>query len=502
MKLTATLVLLCLAAPAAAQTAFFDDPTDVIQVDGQTVLGTAATYEAVVLFPGGVGSTGRLFNEWTFFQEDKILTAGPTHVSGGNYPAGSALAVSVVLAPDVWHHVAFVYDGAEERLYVDGILLASRPMSITVGNGPGLAHIGAIFRDGTLNAGFVGYLETVRVSEVARYSASTFTPPLGDLESDAHTLLLLNFDEPAGSPTVQDESPLGRVGTLATGFDGATAPLLGGTPQMTDCPLAPVTMDLWDVARETVITASSGFKSGSDEEGENIFGGDFPTPEPGYAFFRDDRDDGFEHFVEWETAADVTPRSFVLRAGHDAGLLRRSFRQFRLFGYDAETEAFELLYEFEPPLPYGGGAEQNQLLFCANLPETTARRFRAEFVQHGGGSFSGPRVIELDAFSTPLGFPVSAEGELGSPEAGALHAAYPNPFAHRTTLAFDLPAPAPVRLAVYDVLGRRVAVLADEHRAAGRHEVVFDGTELPGGVYLVRIEAGAFAATRRVVLVR
>jgi hypothetical protein len=73
----------------------------------------------------------------------------------------------------------------------------------------------------------IGYLQSVRLSNVARYAGPTFTPPLGDLTSDANTLLLLNFNEPAGSTTVQDSGPLGRVGTLATGFPGATPPVLG-----------------------------------------------------------------------------------------------------------------------------------------------------------------------------------------------------------------------------------------------------------------------------------
>jgi len=97
--------------------------------------------------------------------------------------------------------------------------------------------------------------------------------------------------------------------------------------------------------------------------------------------------------------------------------------------------------------------------------------------------------------------PVAVE-DAAAPAVFALHAAYPNPFANRATIAFDLPQPAPVRLVVYDVLGREVAVLVEGERTAGRHEVVFDGAGLPGGMYLVRLEAGAFAATQRVVLAR
>src|SRR5690606_34550067 len=113
-------------------------------------------------------------------------------------------------------------------------------------------------------------------------------------------------------------------------------------------------------------------------------------------------------------------------------------------------------------------------------------------------------AAEIFDTAVALGFAessVSAE-EGAAPRAFALHAPYPNPFANRATLAFDLPQPAMVRLAVFDALGREMAVLVEGKRAAGRHEAVFDAAGLPGGAYFVRIEAGTFAATQRMVLVR
>jgi hypothetical protein len=96
--------------------------------------------------------------------------------------------------------------------------------------------------------------------------------------------------------------------------------------------------------------------------------------------------------------------------------------------------------------------------------------------------------------------PVSASADV--PEALALYAARPNPSAERTTLTFDLRETSPVRLAVYDVLGREVAVLVDGEREAGRHEAVLDGSRLSAGTYLVRLEAGSHVARQRVTLVR
>ena len=88
-----------------------------------------------------------------------------------------------------------------------------------------------------------------------------------------------------------------------------------------------------------------------------------------------------------------------------------------------------------------------------------------------------------------------------APEAFALHPPFPNPTRGGTTVRFDLPTAARVTLAVYDVLGRRVAVLEDGERPSGRHEASLPGGLAPGG-YLVRIEAGADVAVRRLVVLR
>ncbi len=88
------------------------------------------------------------------------------------------------------------------------------------------------------------------------------------------------------------------------------------------------------------------------------------------------------------------------------------------------------------------------------------------------------------------------------PEAFALEAAYPNPFARQTTVGFALPEVADVRVVVYDVLGREVAVLVDESLEAGRHTASFEAAGLASGVYLVRMVAGSYAQVQRVTLAR
>ena len=97
--------------------------------------------------------------------------------------------------------------------------------------------------------------------------------------------------------------------------------------------------------------------------------------------------------------------------------------------------------------------------------------------------------------------PVSTE-EAALPSALALGQNHPNPFRSATTIPYTLPEPSHVRLMVYDGLGREVAVLVDGPRAAGAHEAAFEAGSLPSGVYVYRIEAGAFSEAKRLILLR
>jgi uncharacterized protein len=80
---------------------------------------------------------------------------------------------------------------------------------------------------------------------------------------------------------------------------------------------------------------------------------------------------------------------------------------------------------------------------------------------------------------------------------------YPNPFNPTTQIQFELPQTTDVRLAVYDVLGRQVALLRNGMMSAGRHEVRFDAGSLSSGIYIYRLEsADGTNITRKMMLVR
>jgi hypothetical protein len=78
----------------------------------------------------------------------------------------------------------------------------------------------------------------------------------------------------------------------------------------------------------------------------------------------------------------------------------------------------------------------------------------------------------------------------------------PNPFNPTTTLTFALPEAVDVDLRLYDVNARLVEVLAAGHFQAGSHAVVFDGSNLPAGIYMARLQAGGEVSTVKLVLVK
>ncbi len=83
----------------------------------------------------------------------------------------------------------------------------------------------------------------------------------------------------------------------------------------------------------------------------------------------------------------------------------------------------------------------------------------------------------------------------------SLGSAMPNPFSQTTTIPFTLAIPSAVRLEVFDLLGRVVAMPVNEYMNPGTHSVVWDAQGQPAGVYLCRLIANGVQHTQHMVLV-
>jgi len=88
------------------------------------------------------------------------------------------------------------------------------------------------------------------------------------------------------------------------------------------------------------------------------------------------------------------------------------------------------------------------------------------------------------------------------PEVFSLSAAYPNPFNPTTTLNFALPIEAEVSLSIYNLQGREVTSLIDGNMDAGYHSVVWDANSNASGVYFVKMMAGSYVNTQKLMLVK
>jgi hypothetical protein len=109
---------------------------------------------------------------------------------------------------------------------------------------------------------------------------------------------------------------------------------------------------------------------------------------------------------------------------------------------------------------------------------------------------------EVDSGQALACSPITEETTSLLPATYHLHANYPNPFNSSTQISFDLPRAATVSLAVFNIAGQRVATLMNGMTEAGNHTVRFDGSGFPSGVYFVRMEAGTWTATQKMLLLK
>jgi hypothetical protein len=88
------------------------------------------------------------------------------------------------------------------------------------------------------------------------------------------------------------------------------------------------------------------------------------------------------------------------------------------------------------------------------------------------------------------------------PKAIVLYQNYPNPFNPVTTIGYSLSESSDVSLIVYNILGEKVMVFNEEYKNAGNYEVVFDASNLPGGIYVYTLIANSFSSSKKMILLK
>ena len=92
--------------------------------------------------------------------------------------------------------------------------------------------------------------------------------------------------------------------------------------------------------------------------------------------------------------------------------------------------------------------------------------------------------------------------EHGFPSSFILHQNYPNPFNPTTTITFNLPLASHATLSVYNILGRRIDILANGWHTARTHKITFNGSNLPSGIYFYELSTNNYHAVKKAILLK
>lgn len=112
------------------------------------------------------------------------------------------------------------------------------------------------------------------------------------------------------------------------------------------------------------------------------------------------------------------------------------------------------------------------------------------------GKFNNNRPIRVAAAVTDV------EDNKTIPINFSLEQNYPNPFNPSTVISYQIPHDGLVTLKIYDITGAKIRTLINENKPAGKHEVKFDASGLPSGVYMYKISSGNFVQVKKMLLMK
>ncbi len=387
-----------------------------------------------------------------------------------------------------------------------GTLAATSNSDIAAGTASGTNAQNNFIRDGSELHAFARTSSDVRAQ--CDWWGSASGPNLSFVDTDGGSTYTYDpfLTAPGGSCGIIQGRPAGgqsagtSEGTSARGGPEAIPPLVWEALQAADAGETEVAFGLLVSAVETAATPEATARAYTALTRLARRG-----PSPGLAgFLSGQSQQGSER--PWALAALVE----VHRAADNAEAAREAATALTAEYAGTEHALFGWVALFGLAVETGDAGVAAEALAAAEVgwpeAEVTAmlRREHALRLDAGGGEGAQGAVAGRSGEASS----VSTEARGAATGAAfALYPAYPNPSSGAVTVPLVLPEVADVSVAVFDVLGRQVAVLADGRAEVGRREFVLDGGALPAGLYVVRAtvrtDSGtARAFSRRVSIVR
>ena len=186
-------------------------------------------------------------------------------------------------------------------------------------------------------------------------------------------------------------------------------------------------------------------------------------------------------------------QKFTINYSGSTSIVMQSFSDWYLpSNYSGETTAFAMSYR-----DAGDGTMDNRTFYLYGY---LFKLDPSKIIN----SITLPSNQNVEILAMTLAAPLVSSVKNSRSSAGTFELSqnYPNPFNPSTIIQYNLPSNSFVALKVYDVLGREMRTLVNKYQPAGTYSVIFNGTNLTGGVYFYRLQAGSFTSTRKLVLIK
>ena len=105
-------------------------------------------------------------------------------------------------------------------------------------------------------------------------------------------------------------------------------------------------------------------------------------------------------------------------------------------------------------------------------------------------------------FAFPLSQVLPPDVNNNIPKSYELFQNFPNPFNPKTTIRYQIPSTAFVKLKIYDLLGREIQTLVNEQKQRGVYDVLFDGSNLSSGIYFCVLKVNDFIGVKKIALIK